>query len=354
MSKIYYPSLHGLRAISIFFVIYHHLMLQNIFIRKVSQSKLHPLVITFFSDGQLGVNIFFVISGFLITSLLIIEENTFNKISIKNFYVRRIFRIFPAYYFLLLVYFVLQNINLLNITPESWITSLTYTKYLNWKLDWFTSHSWSLSIEEQFYLIWPFIFVIGHKFRLGFVISMILIPALIRGIIAIHPLHGIDNFNLLCRIDSIAVGCLISIFWSQIITINKNHMKALFFASIALLILLELGFPYQESQFGKILKFAIGRSSGTIANFCIAIIVVYTVYYSKGIIFQILNHKWIIYIGTLSYSIYLWQQFFIYKSSFWYNQFPQNLGCIAIASIASFYLIEKPFLNLKTHFSKEK
>ena len=110
MNPIKYPSLNGLRAISILLVIIDHLCKHyDIFKNFIYEIPTIPrLVLLFIQDGALGVNIFFVISGFLITSLLLQEEESTQTISVKNFYLRRTLRIFPAYYTLLLFYFVLQ------------------------------------------------------------------------------------------------------------------------------------------------------------------------------------------------------------------------------------------------------
>src|SRR5579871_4579551 len=140
------PSLNGLRAISITIVILDHLLRLNL--RLSTWLSLCPLF-----DGGLGVNVFFVISGFLITSLLLAEERVTGTISIKNFYIRRIFRIFPAYYFLLLAYAYLAWLGYLNIRPVFWIMLLTYTRYIRILGEIYTAHAWSLSVEENFYFL---------------------------------------------------------------------------------------------------------------------------------------------------------------------------------------------------------
>jgi len=142
-----FPSINGLQALSITFVILSHLDLQYGLLTYFKEvSWINPFV-SLLSDGNFGVNVFFVISGFLITSLLLNEEETSGKVSLKNFYIRRTLRIFPAYFFLLLVYFILQLVCYISISKASWLTALTYTKYFNWQLDWYTAHAWSLSVE---------------------------------------------------------------------------------------------------------------------------------------------------------------------------------------------------------------
>lgn len=105
VSLVKYPSLNGLRAISILFVILQHLQSQSGVFNTLALPKwLNPFLFTI-QDGSLGVNIFFVISGFLISSLLLNEEKQTGTISLKSFYLRRTFRIFPAYYFFYLFIF---------------------------------------------------------------------------------------------------------------------------------------------------------------------------------------------------------------------------------------------------------
>ena len=101
---------------------------------------------------------FFVLSGFLITTLLLKEFDSNGSISLKKFYARRTLRIFPAFYFFLLVLFVADRLGLVpRIDGSSWIHALTYTMdYVGLKdRPWNLGHIWSLAVEEQFYLLWP-------------------------------------------------------------------------------------------------------------------------------------------------------------------------------------------------------
>ena len=112
--------MNGLRALSILLVIMCHANMRDHFLDSKS-------LLSLFTDGRFGVAVFFVISGFLITTLLLKEEEKEGRISIKNFYRRRALRILPAYYAVLFVYAILQWASVLRISPASWITSLTYT-----------------------------------------------------------------------------------------------------------------------------------------------------------------------------------------------------------------------------------
>src|SRR5882757_1651062 len=197
--RTYIPSLNGLRALSILSVLLVHVNIQNF-----HNNFWFPLLL----DRELGVNIFFVLSGFLITTLLLQEEREERGISLKNFYLRRTFRIFPVYYILLLVYFILQLSGVLHFITPSWITSLTYTKYFNWNNDWETAHLWSLSVEEHFYLIWPFIFKYFRKYRNAFAWLIILSVPVIRIIYVKYPIDLINRLTIFQKGDALMWGCV--------------------------------------------------------------------------------------------------------------------------------------------------
>ncbi len=353
MEKQKYASINGLRAISISLVILHHLVIQKyIPVNFFGINFLKPFA-AILQDGQLGVNVFFVISGFLITSLMQQEEINSHTISLKNFYIRRVLLIFPTYFFLLFFYFSLQLLNLIQISTASWITALTYTKYLNWRLDWFTAHAWSLSIEENFYIFWPLIFMLGNKSRKTIAIFLILIVPLIRTYIYFHPINWINELSIFMRIDSIAIGCLFALYKDDILKRISPYWTKLFYFSILTLLFL----PYLPTIANKIhlgsIFIPLGLTHGTIANILVALVMMYSVFGPKGIWFKLLNLKVIHIIGLLSYSIYLWQQIFFYKSKYWITQFPQNIFLILLVAACSYYFIEKPFLKLKSKFSEK-
>ncbi|WP_295582934.1 acyltransferase [uncultured Lamprocystis sp.] len=169
-----FGSLDGLRAVSILAVIWHH-----------SARHFFPGV-TIAGHGNLGVNLFFVISGFLITTLLLREQERTGTISIRKFMMRRALRIFPLYYTVLLLYLVLVLIAERGTAPgtafmHNFFFFATYTS--NWFVPLLDARvifyfSWSLAVEEQFYLVWPWIEkLLGRLFS-----PLLLIAALIVGL----------------------------------------------------------------------------------------------------------------------------------------------------------------------------
>jgi peptidoglycan/LPS O-acetylase OafA/YrhL len=354
MSKTYYPSLNGLRAISILLVIFHHLRLKSdafVYLYKIIPS---PYLLNFLQDGQLGVNIFFVISGFLITSILLNEEAATNTISLKNFYGRRMLRIFPAYYFLLFVYFILQLFHVIYISNISWLTAITYTKYFNWWLDWYTAHAWSLSIEEHFYIFWPLIFLQGPRFRKNFAWAIIIAVPFIRVFAYLHPLLWLNDYTIFVRGDAIATGCLFALYKDRILEKFSTAWRLLFFSAILCLLLLPFLYSITSGTKWQLIFIPLGITHGSVANFLVAVLLFYSVFGPKRIWFKLLNTALLNYIGLLSYSLYLWQQLFLSGSSYWLMKFPQCLACIGVMALFSYYIIEKPFNRLKAKFFKDK
>jgi peptidoglycan/LPS O-acetylase OafA/YrhL len=348
-----FNSISGLRAISILMVIIYHYDIRYDILAKFRGTKIFYLfnVIT---DGHLGVNVFFVISGFLITSLLLQEEASKKTVSLKNFYIRRTLRIFPAYYFLLLFYFIIQLFGIISMSKLSWLMSITYTKYFNYKLDWYTAHAWSLSVEEHFYLFWPVIFVYAKKIRNYFAFSLFLIVPFVRLFSYYHPIVWLTDLTIFTRIDAIAIGCIFALHKDWILQrISKNWAAFFWIPIVVLFFWTNIGLASFSHKWHLGFIFVpLGMANGTIANIVVALIMMYSVFGPQKQWYKFLNLKWMNYIGILSYSLYLWQQFFINKTDYFYNAWPLNLLCLALVSLFSYHIIEKPFLKLKSKFIK--
>lgn len=334
------PSLNGLRALSIFCVLIAHIQIMNL------QLPDGP-------GGQIGVTVFFVISGFLITLLLAKEESSTGTISLKKFYLRRSLRLFPVFYVLLLVYFILQLSGIIYMEAGSWLSSITYTKYLfsQNEHDWETGHIWSLSAEEHFYLVWPLVFVYLKKFRQFFAIAVIAVVPFVRLLTNVPVMH------LFTRADAMMWGCLFALNYTRIVQFVKARSTAVLLLPFAMVLfclaskkLIAIPDPQLRNHF----VLAFFGSFGTITNVGIAFIVVISVNCQHNLYFRFLNSSSMNYIGKLSYSIYLWQQLFFSPNVKPFSNLPLNLLCIAIVSVASYQFVEKPFLKLKDKFGRKK
>lgn len=330
------PGLDGLRAISICFVLCAHLTGTANF-----PKALHPLL----HLGELGVRIFFVISGFLITSLLLNEQRKKDSISLINFYQRRIFRIFPALYGYIGCISLLAAVGVVTLLPNDLLYANTYSINYHWPRSWFLGHLWSLSVEEQFYFLWPAILCFagsGRAFKIAF------------GVVAIAPVSRLSMWYLAPSLrmnmdshfqtvaDALAVGCLLAGMRPRLADWRTYQRflrsPAFFLVPITLLVI-------RATADHPRIYYSLGA---TVEILCIALCVDRCVTISIGAIARMLNSRSLGYIGVLSYSLYLWQQPFLNRASTSiYTSFPINIILAFAAALASHYFVEKPFLRLK-------
>jgi peptidoglycan/LPS O-acetylase OafA/YrhL len=340
------PSLNGLRAFSISIVIMSHANLREHFLDSNS-------LLSLFTDGRFGVAVFFVISGFLITTLLLQEEEKEGRISIKRFYLRRALRILPAYYAVLLVYAILQWTSVLHISRVSWFTALTYTTVFH-QDGWETAHFWSLSTEEIFYLAWPFIFAISRPVRHAFSWLVVLYFAVLRLAQGVFPSADMGSLAG----DAIMWGCIFALWQEEILGFLHralNQCRALIVLPFLMIFLLKMADHTQSNNLAfRILHSLLGTTVGSLADVCIGLIILISIHRTHNLWFAFLNYKWIHRIGILSYSLYLWQQLFFSPSIGTFSEFPLNILLMFIAAGLSYGLIERPFLLLKAGLKPEK
>jgi peptidoglycan/LPS O-acetylase OafA/YrhL len=349
------PSLDGLRGAAIALVIFGHACATHLAPAFLDRPFLTSL-------GNVGVRLFFVISGFLITTLLLRDIEQHGQIRLRTFYVRRTLRIFPAVFFYIGVIWLLHVAGVIDLTfklgSKQYIESavpdlihaITFTQNYNHDYNWYFNHLWSLSVEEQFYLLWPFtLFFLGA--RCGLIVGAIILLAapLIRG--AMY-LFGSGPEIALSRefqavADALATGCVFALLHNWL-TENSAYIKFIQkWAIPTAIIFVALG--YGIAFVSRPLAYVFG---GTFANIGMVLILQHIVRYPDKFVGQVCNFKPLTLIGVLSYSLYLWQQPFLYfGSSAWVCSFPQNIFLAFAAAIASYFVIEKPFLRLKEKMS---
>lgn len=340
-------SLDGLRALSILVVIYGHARATAGF---PPTEHLHR-VLRVGDVADFGVRVFFVISGFLITSLLISELKKTGTIALGSFYLKRLFRIFPPFYFYLAIVGVLAMVGVAKLSGLDAIFAATYTINYRVERSWWVGHAWSLSVEEQFYLLWPLALKwAGLKRGLWVVAAAVLLAPLLRVGWALQW-TTLQQRNMIDQafptvMDALAMGCALALGrpWIDRQTGLVRALGSPLVSWSALIIAYATIWAIQQhAWFGWLL-------GDSILNVCVAIVIYRYVRYPTGRMGRVLNSRPLMYIGTISYSLYLWQQPFLQSArpdSPWYTRFPQNLGLSIVCALASYYVIERPFLRMR-------
>lgn len=336
------PSLDGLRAIAAFMVVFYHCFLPAF-------------------PGGMGVLAFFVLSGFLITWLLLKEEERFGTVSLKFFYVRRALRIFPAFY---AYWFLLMGAHVIagkRIAMGQAIASLLYVGNYYQAIigDPKTglSHTWSLGVEEQFYLLWPitFLWLKGNQRRMRFLLWSIAGVWLYRELLVLF-VHAPQQYvyqAFEARADHLMIGCLLAV------ALREGLWTPLWRSLVAVqsLVWLTLGLlacsVVCTDRYGSTYRDAIGFIVDPIL---IAILIVQVIAHSSVGFAAVLNWRWVRYLGTISYGIYLYHGHAILVADKVTGTLPAVvsmfigiLSVIAVAS-ASYWFLEEPLLRMRARF----
>lgn len=339
MQGKYYIKLDFLRAFSVFLVLLSH---------WIEDCKLDYL--TFFNGyGVYGVNLFFTISGFLITKSLInaFTNKTFQN-SIKNFFIRRALRLFPALYLFLFVMLFLQVVLKFWVVNDlhHYIYFALYIPnvfiYLNGWLYPSINNLWSLAVEEQFYLIWPFV-IYYFKNNLILIFSF----SILIGLVYLSFFNNIDTGKLfpIGNLNYLAGGAMLAKFEEKV-----NVKNSIFY--ILYLIVLIIFCKYVININFVIVDLLIS----------ITFVLLLNIFISDWNVFSfIFKNRGILYIGKISYGIYLYHRFlpyFVYATLKKYNVvisdeliFISLFFLIFIISHISYKYYETYFLNMKAKYS---
>lgn len=357
MSSIKYrPEIDGLRAIAVISVIIYHLN-EN-----------------WLSGGFLGVDIFFVISGFLITGIIITEIQQ-NSFSLKQFYTRRIKRIYPAFItvmalvsFIASAIFIYNDFNKLRKTIELAIAFLS-NFYLGLTQGYFdlsanenpVLHIWSLAVEEQYYLIFPLILILAYKkfreIKVLFIITLILffillatsfIPANFYKEVLHQPnIYYLSNL----RFPELLVGSLLAIYHNLSNKVQLSKQVNNILAILSTLLLFSCLFLMNND-----IAFIPGV---TLILPCIFTALIIHTTSQNNIVKLCLSNKAIVFIGKISYSLYLYHWIFIAFAYYITGEKQINNQFIAIVivltiifSVLSYYLIEQPIRKSKLNFKQ--
>lgn len=358
--KFIFPNLNTIRFIAAFFVIIHHTeQFKDLF--QIDNAFNIPFI---YEVGKLGVILFFTLSGFLITYLLLRERENKKEINIKNFYMRRVLRIWPLYYFIVILsFFVIplfsfldwpsHNVSFSNFPLKSlvsYIFILPNFALSNFGVIPYASQAWSIGTEEQFYLIWPLIFIFLIKRELRTMLMIIVLYIVIHYFLSFHN-HTIYGINVLAfwetfNIDCMAIGGSIAYIEYKKLKISsflKN--KLVFFITVlSTIILVSQGINF-------------GFFNLEIYAVLFAIIILNLA--CNPIFSKTLEIKPFKFLGEISYGLYMYHPLCIVFSIKllsmigFLNNFSLYLSILFLTisiSYLSYTFFEKPFLKLKNRY----
>ena len=359
---IFLSGLNGIRTIAAIGVMISHI---NLALPKFNVKNFS--LFGFSNDGKTegwmlgehGVTMFFVLSGFLITYLLLKEYKKTKTINIKAFYIRRALRIWPLYYFYLLItilisFFILSNEFLPTSSTFYYSFFLANVPFINQNALPALDHFWSIAVEEQFYLFWPFLFLFFNINFKNIIILLILLQALFRIYLWYKfPFSTIALLSVVNRFDCMMFGGLGALLYLEkskfIIFLNRKSIQYFSWLIIFFLIINKLNF------FNSIIEiFLIG--------FVTLCIIIGQINIENRVIN--LENNIMSYLGKLSFGIYVYHPLLILLTS---NFFKNNgyfsevtftliiniliLGLTITISHLSFFYFENRFLKLKPKFS---
>ena len=317
------PSLNGLRAISILCVLVAHLSGNQNFISS------HALELY----GKVGVRVFFILSGYLITHLLLKERQKTGTISLRGFYLRRMYRIIPASYVFMVIVIAA------NWKALSWpniVTALTFSSSYYHRGNWVLGHLWSLSVQEQFYLLWPLALLLFFRFRVPILLAVIASGPPMRILFWLLWGRPVLDRSFPVFADCLAVGCLLAIVEPRLKAWDRILTSRWFLAVPVVTVLIPLMQLYNSRAY---------QVAGlTLVHVGIALSVVHAI--KKE--YWFLNWPPLAWIGGLSYSIYLWQQPFLNRSGTTpWTAFPLNVVLAFACAVISQDVVQRPFMRLR-------
>lgn len=351
-SAKYIPYVDGCRGIAIAIVVLSHAGLGHII------------------PGKFGVTFFFFISGFLITKLLLLEIRKEGHIGFRDFYLRRLFRLYPALLVMILVSSGAAYLVQCSLPAKDIYAALFY--FTNYYIGWFRPPVadcarmldiiWSLSVEEHFYFFFPLLIHLifrNHRYNQQPLLSRILLALCFAGIVVriltwfafdgdISLLSGRIYFSSHTRIDSIIWGCLAAVMLYQVqsgaYTKAVQNKAVLFVGALALFLSVAIRNEFFRQTFLY-----------SFQGFGLFILVPAIGFMGQNIIKRTLESKWLIFIGKISYSLYLFHWIALKISNRFTEEYSLTWQCLfwtlaLVLSLGSYYLVEKPFVQLRRRF----
>jgi len=369
-NKVFFPNLDGLRFVCFLSVFLFHSFATNY--QYIKDSGLYHFVKgVLVANGNLGVNFFFVLSGFLITYLLFAEKEKYKKISIRNFYVRRVLRIWPLFYFCVFFGFVIFPVlkTAFGEVPSETARPLFYLTFLN-NIDVIKKGLpdssvlgilWSVAVEEQFYLVWPVLLALIPRTRIRYVFIFIILSTLCFRIYYHNNPAVLEHHTFSC-ISDMAVGG----YFAYLAFYNKSFLERLRMKRVTWWIVL-----YTAIAAVVLFRKMIFQGSALLTGLDRLVIsvlfglVIMEQNYARGSFYKMANNRFFSRWGVYTYGLYCLHMIglLIADKALAFAGLNKNVyeviflgGTVSLLitlllAYTSYHLYEKRFLNLKERFA---
>lgn len=341
-ARFYVPALDGLRVMAFLGVWCFHAAGIAPFV------KARPLLTTVASVGMYGVPLFFVLSAFLITRLLLMEKERNGKVDLRAYYARRTLRIWPLYFLVSAVGLVVAHLLGLGLTRESVVPILTFTANFaqgGGHLSGTLGPLWSLSVEEQFYLVWPLVLAFVSRAQLRNVCCGMVAVALASrvGIFAASQSWSVAYTATTSHLDSLALGTLLALNFDRLKGFSPAKGLSLMGLCVAGMFAVNVAFP-SSNPLGALLAYT------AVPFLCAAIMAL-----AIGTQGTFLARPRFAAFGRLTFGLYMWHVMpLLYIIAHGYGTKALPFGFLASVAIAAltYYGVERPFLSLKHRFER--
>jgi len=361
-TRFYAPELDVLRFIAFFGVFVFHAAPKSteFYASAGAPAWLSNLLISIFGAGAFGVDLFFALSAYLITTLLLREREATGKLDLRSFYVRRILRIWPLYLSfvafaaIMALFLPWQNLPLRYVAGFTLLAGNWVYVFYGLPAS-FAIPLWTVSIEEQFYLAWPLALRKSSVRAMAVVaITLLVVGNIWRFALAIAaaPVQQME-YNTFTRLDPIALGILLALFRDRIPTLSRGWRIALLCAGVVTSVA-NFGFSVSANPPVKCTwQLALGHELTAMASAAILVAVM-------GSQNAFLRNRWLLYLGKISYGLYVVHEFAHYCALRLVPaatplrviaQSAVGLALTILMAAASYRWLESPFLRLKERFA---
>jgi peptidoglycan/LPS O-acetylase OafA/YrhL len=300
--------------------------------------------------GTLGITMLFVVTGFVTTTRLVDELDRTGGISLGTFYARLALRLLPTMCAFAVGVTLLVYRGVVHLLPGDALAAMTYTMNFHPDRAWWLGHLWALAVQAQFLLLWPVVVAAsGARVALRVAVGAIVAAPLLR----VGALYGAPSLRPLIDqafpfvVDAPAMGCALALARGRLWQDHRYRavLRSPMLALVPILVLV----AYTATRDGRPSTGASLLMGWTVVNAGVALCLEWLLRFPGSRVERVVAARPLVWLGMTSYSLYVWQQLFLnHYDVAWFTRFPPNIALAIGTGLASYYLVERPCVRLRT------